>query len=535
MWFMRAGTASGGTLYVLAKATPSTISSIVTGTGQVSSSDQADVETEVSGTITNVLVNLGEPLEANQVIAYLDSADASRTVSNAELSLENAKIAYEKASKDLADQSSDSNVSDAKLAYDNGYSALSGVMVDLPDMIEDMNNIFYSIDHSPYFADSSVRTYGGDKAITYKYEAGRTFDSFKNGYEKLFDTYRALTGDDADALVSVVTQAKGLVDELHSATLETYNTIDYVKSRMPADDVPAQVSIDKNTLSGDISSLNNHLNSLSKALTDIEDSKSSQSQATLDLKSAQIKVSEAEDALQTAREDWANHTIRSPFAGTVAVLPVKKGDKVSNGAKIATLITEQKFAEISLNEVDAAKVKIGQKASLTLDAIDGLGVQGVITETDLIGTVSQGVVSYKVKIAFDSDDERIKPGMTINASIVTESKDNVLAVPLSAVKTFGGKSYLEAPNEAVTLSNRNATGVALSAPLKRLPVETGVSNDEVIEIVSGLNEGDVYVSRTVSTSSTSATSGAVRTTQTSLFGTGARNSNLGGAVRTFSR
>ncbi|MDD5433706.1 MAG: hypothetical protein PHE77_03610, partial [Candidatus Pacebacteria bacterium] len=60
------------------------------------------------------------------------------------------------------------------------------------------------------------------------------------------------------------------------------------------------------------------------------------------------------------------------------------------------------MAEISLNEVDVAKVKIGQRAIITFDAIDELEITGKVEDVDTIGTVSQGVVSYNVKIIFDT-------------------------------------------------------------------------------------------------------------------------------------
>ena len=70
-----------------------------------------------------------------------------------------------------------------------------------------------------------------------------------------------------------------------------------------------------------------------------------------------------------------------------------------------------------MNEVDAAKISVGNKTTLTFDATEDLTLTGKVAQIDTIGTVEQGVVSYKVKIAFDTQDERIKPGMTANASI----------------------------------------------------------------------------------------------------------------------
>lgn len=524
------------TRYVLAKAARGTLTSVISGSGQVSSTDQADAETEVSGTITYVNVSLGQKVSQGQVIAYIDSSDAQRSVSNAELSLENANISYEKALKQSQDQAAGSSLSDLNRAYEDAYSSLAKVMVDTPDIIEDMNNIFYLKDNSPYFNDDFLRVHGNQTTIDYKYEAGVTFDKVVNDYEDLFRAYRGVSSKSEEKLIPVLSEAKDLLERLHGATLETYNTLDYLKARLPADEVPSELTRDKNTLSADLNTLDSRIDALSSALTDIEDAKGSSTEATLDLKTAQLKVSEAEDALKEAREDLAHHTIVSPFAGTIAVLPVKARDKVSSGATIATLVTEQKVAELSLNEVDAAKVKLGQEAALTLDALEDVTLKGSVIETDLIGSVSQGVVSYKVKIGFDSKDERIKPGMTINADITTSNKENVILVPLAAVETAGNKSFIQiAPGDAA--NSRAPGGVALTTLPTRREVTTGESNDEFIEILSGLEEGETYVARTVAGSVTSA-SPARASQQNTFFGAGAGTGatrSLNGGTRTFAR
>jgi HlyD family secretion protein len=101
----------------------------------------------------------------------------------------------------------------------------------------------------------------------------------------------------------------------------------------------------------------------------------------------------------------------APFDGILATFTAKVGE--SSGSSVGTLITEQKVAVISFNEVDAASIKIGQKAKLTLMAITGLTIPGTVVEIDSVGTVSSGVVTYDVKIAFDKDDERVKAGMSV--------------------------------------------------------------------------------------------------------------------------
>jgi len=135
-----------------------------------------------------------------------------------------------------------------------------------------------------------------------------------------------------------------------------------------------------------------------------------------------------------------------------------------------------------LNDIDAAPVQTGQKTTLTFDAVEGLSITGEVVEVDTLGTVNQGVASYDVKIAFDVQDERVKPGMSVSVNIITESKAGVLLVPLTAVKTMGKNSYVE---------------ILVDGQAQRKTVTVGSSSDTMIEIVEGLEEGEEIIIQTV--------------------------------------
>lgn len=206
----------------------------------------------------------------------------------------------------------------------------------------------------------------------------------------------------------------------------------------------------------------------------------------LTVRAKNIELRQKQDALGQAQETLANYYVKAPFGGTIASLPVAKGETVSSGTVVATLITEQMIAELTLNEIEAAQVKIGEPAILNFDAIDGLSISGQVIEVDTVGTVSQGVVSYGVRIGFDVQDERVKPGMSITATIIIDSRQNVLLVPTAAIKTQGGASYVEV--------------LANNLPERRT-VTTGLTDDVMVEIVDGLTEGDQVVTQTLSADS----------------------------------
>jgi len=206
---------------------------------------------------------------------------------------------------------------------------------------------------------------------------------------------------------------------------------------------------------------------------------------------AQLESAQAQYA--NALNNFNGTIIKAPFDGQVAAVAVGVGDQatvssqVSASTAVLTLITPQKIAKITLNEVDVAKVKVGQKTNLTFDAVADLTITGTVVQVDTIGTVSQGVVSYGVNIVFDVQDDRIKPGMSVNANIILDSKTDVLMVPNSVVKNQNEQAYVQ---ELVNGAPQNKN------------VEVGDSNDTMTEITSGLTEGETVISQTISTNNT---------------------------------
>ncbi len=213
---------------------------------------------------------------------------------------------------------------------------------------------------------------------------------------------------------------------------------------------------------------------------------------TLDVRAKELVVASRKNDLAAAYTELSNYTVAAPFAGTIASVTAEVGDSVSPSTSLGTIITNKKIAEVALNEADISKVSVGQKVALTYDAVEGLATTGAIAEIDTLGTTSQGVVTYKVKIAFDDTDKRIKPGMTVSADIELERKDDVLVVPNEAIRKVKGKKYVDIP-----ASNGNASSTT------QVEVETGIVSDTETEIISGIDENaTVVVKRRSATAAT---------------------------------
>ncbi len=194
------------------------------------------------------------------------------------------------------------------------------------------------------------------------------------------------------------------------------------------------------------------------------------------------EVSLAQDqlSLSNAYSDLEDYYIRAPFDGIVTGLDVSTGDSIARDEILASVITQKVHAVIALNEVDAAQVKNGNVVSLTFDALDGVEATGVVSKVDTIGVVDQGVVTYDVEIAFDSPSELLKPGMSVSAEIVINEVKDVVTVPAEAIKSGRDKVSF--------VMIKESTGET-----KRVSVETGLSDDVIIEVISGVSEGQEVV------------------------------------------
>ena len=215
----------------------------------------------------------------------------------------------------------------------------------------------------------------------------------------------------------------------------------------------------------------------------------------------EIAVNQKATALNDVYDDLEDYSIKAPFDGIVTNLNVSAGDSISQSDVIASVITKELQAEISLNEVDAAKVKVGNDVKLTMDALAGVTMTGKISKMDTIGQIEQNVVSYKAEIEFENTSELLKPGMSVNAEIAVDSRENVLTVVSSAIRNNAeGKPYVQLLKEK---TSQGGSGENLDTyEIVEQIIETGLTDDVVTEVVSGLKVGDQIVTKIISSSST---------------------------------
>ena len=214
----------------------------------------------------------------------------------------------------------------------------------------------------------------------------------------------------------------------------------------------------------------------------------------------------------------ADYYVTAPFSGTIASVSVAVGDTASG--TIASLITNQEVATLSMNEVDVAKIKLGEKATVSFDAISDLTMTGTVAQIDTVGTVTSGVVTYTVKIAFDTENDLVKPGMSVSAAIITDSETDALIVPSNAIKTQGTTKYVQMFATPLATPATGSKGTPSKTAPNKITVTVGISDDTNTQIISGLKEGDQIVSSTITSSTSSKTTTTTKSATSLLTGGG---------------
>jgi HlyD family secretion protein len=241
----------------------------------------------------------------------------------------------------------------------------------------------------------------------------------------------------------------------------------------------------------------------------------------------QHQADQARASLDRAEEDLAKTTIVAPISGTLTSLKSERGERVVGTAMMAgtEIMTISDLGEmearVDVGEIDVVLVRIGQKATLEVDAFRDRKFTGVVTEiantakTTAAGA-QQEATKFEVRIRVQ-EKEPFRPGMSVTAEIETRHRTNVLTVPIQCVTTRPPKKDRDAAGneKAVTSSVRdrdkddeNPAGARKDEKPKLIevvftvndgkavmrPVTRGISDDDYTEITEGLEEGQEVVS-----------------------------------------
>ena len=303
------------------------------------------------------------------------------------------------------------------------------------------------------------------------------------------------------------------------------------------------------------------------------------------VESADDNLENAENKLSNTQDSVEDYTITAPISGTVITKNAKVGDKISKSSSGTTTMAviydlSTMTLEMSVDELDVSSIKVGQSVEITADAVEGETFTGTVTNVSLQSSYSNGVTNYPVTVTLD-DTGSLLPGMNVDAKIILDSSENALVIPASALMR-GNRVYVKKSSDSTENadtqrngssdnagdadserknhgdgtqnadsadrqpdagaeasgsskgsgtdnSSSKSTGSGKSGSsnvpdgFEAVQVTTGIINDDYVEILSGLSEGDeVYIS--------SDSGSSTQTNQMQMGGMGGPGGDMGGGA-----
>ncbi len=465
-------------LYTVARGN---LTASVSPTGQVSPTERVVLTADVNKLpLTELSVKTGQQVKKGDVLARIEIDSLEREVQEAEADLLSAAEALEKAKSpysELDQQKAELDVAQAEAAFeeaklstvDEAVAEATSTLQQAKDKLKALQNDTSTqeqLDRLQYLANVAEVEHGKILEGPVTTEEGR--DKLLLAYNKMMDAKDNLETAQARAALDLL-NAQNVVNEAEAALARVQagaNALGVLQIRNRVAQAEYNLAKAQDTLATILAGPNAKTVAL-----------------------AQARYEAAQATLDKTRETLASATIVAPFDGTVVAVGVDVGDLVSAGTNIITLADLSAMEVLaSVDETDISQVKVGQTAQITFDALTGQTFKGKVLEVPLQGTLSQSVVTYPVRLSLEgAENVSLRSGMTANVTIVTGQKQNVLLVPLLAIQ--------QGDTGDVVLVQDPATGTATTAP-----VQVGLNDGTYVEIVRGLNEGDVVVFEYESTS-----------------------------------
>lgn len=162
------------------------------------------------------------------------------------------------------------------------------------------------------------------------------------------------------------------------------------------------------------------------------------------LRNSDLAIEAARNSLEKAQEDLTKTSIVAPFDGVVSVVNVKTGSIVNTTTAMVTIIDDSKVElPAEIDETEISKVQLGQKATVTLDALSGETFEGEVTHLAAAARIVSNIPIFDVTILLDNSSGHLRDGMSAEADITIREVENTITVPSRAVTTANGQSTVE--------------------------------------------------------------------------------------------
>jgi HlyD family secretion protein len=478
--------ASADLAYTQEKLGRRDIVNVYDGSGTINAADSYTVKSLVTGTVLTADFELGDTIQKGDVLYVIDSSDVEGDLESAQLSVSQAQRSYDDAA-DARNVRTKIGGEVSSFAVAAGDAVQAGQTV---ATVRDTSVMLLAVD----FPAAEAQSFAVGQAAQVMPDTT---------FEVLNGTIRSVSGadpsGDASLMTCTVTIAVPNAGSLTTAQAAVAQ-VNGVSSLNSAHFTYQREETVMATASGTVSELcvregsTVRQNDVLLRITGKDLDKQAQNAAD-NLRSAELRMSSAE-------RNISHYTIDAPISGTIVDKKVKAGDKLSaNDTAMQNLCTiyDMSYLEMKLN-VDELKIRsleVGQEVEITADAVPGETYKGVISSILVAGTTANGSTSYPVTVRIDDMGELL-PGMNATAKITTASVKNVLALPNAALVRG---SYVLVTKDSPSAANAETSMTAPDGYVY-VKVTTGISDDDYIEVKSGLQEGDTIAYDNSSVSAT---------------------------------
>ena len=479
--------AASATSYTTAEVTRMDVSSSITGSGTLEAADSYSMTTLIEGSILTADFEEGDEVEEGTILYTIDSSDASNSLEQAEISLNQAQRSYNNQLESQEDLIITAPVSGQVYSIDVevGDDVAAGETV---ATIRDSQTMSLEVS---FPADDAASFYVGQSATV---TLDSTFETLTGTISKISGTDTVLTGNVIVRTVTIdVSNPGGLSTEqtasaaVGSATSTESGTFTYKEEETVTAEVSGEVSSIR-VSEGDQVSSGQTLIVLTS--DDLDDS----------LQSASESLRNAEISLENQYENLDDYTITSPIKGTIVDKNYNAGETTEANQVLCTIYDLSYLTmTLSVDELDIASIEVGQSVSIVADAVEDTTYTGTVTKVSVAGTSSGSATTYPVTIRIDETDGLL-PGMSVDATIELASAEDVLAIP-SAALNRGDTVLVTADSPSAANGTLVESTTEDGEDYYSVEVTTGVSGDDYIEIVSGLQEGDTVAYIPTSSSS----------------------------------
>ena len=478
--------ASADLAYTQEKLGRRDIVNVYDGSGTINAAASYTVKSLVTGTVLTADFELGDTIQKGDVLYVIDSSDVEGDLESAQLSVSQAQRSYDDAA-DARNVRTKIGGEVSSFAVAAGDAVQAGQTV---ATVRDTSVMLLAVD----FPAAEAQSFAVGQAAQVMPDTT---------FEVLNGTIRSVSGadpsGDASLMTCTVTIAVPNAGSLTTAQAAVAQ-VNGVSSLNSAHFAYQREETVVAAASGTVSELcvregsTVRQNDVLLRITGKDLDKQAQNAAD-NLRSAELRMSSAE-------RNISHYTIDAPISGTIVDKKVKAGDKLSaNDTAMQNLCTiyDMSYLEMKLN-VDELKIRsleVGQEVDITADAVPGETYKGVISSILVAGTTANGSTSYPVTVRIDDMGELL-PGMNATAKITTASVKNVLALPNAALVRG---SYVLVTKDSPSAANAETSMTAPDGYVY-VKVTTGISDDDYIEVKSGLQEGDTIAYDNSSVSAT---------------------------------